>query len=184
MSSIQYLILFYLYMLAISKEKENQIDTNILYIRIGENFFSVNLYDNPIKEDLLRLLPIKSNPIEKDGLKYLPLSLELEEGMIMKEPNNIMRVEAGDVLLYKKKEIIIINKEIDIENLEGEYIKIGHTDNVNELYELIIHNKPIYLWNSFNYVNYNEKIKPNEHYDIIMYFITCKIVILMCFFFL
>ena len=184
MSSIQFLILFYLYMLVISIEKENQINTNILYIRIIDNFFSINLYESPIKEELLRLLPIKSNPIEKDGLKYLPLSFELEEDMIIKEANNLMMVEAGDVLLYKKKEIIIINKKMNIENLEGEYIQIGKAENINELYDLLIHNKSVYLWNSFDYINYNEKIKPNEHYNIMMYFITWKIVTLMCFFFL
>ena len=184
MSSVQFLVFFYLYVLAISKEKSNQINTNVLYIRIGENIFSVNLYENPIKEELISLLPLRSNPIEKNGLKYLPLSLEIEEDNIMKESNNLMVAEAGDILLYKKREIIIVNKKIDIENLEGEYIKIGHTDKVNELYDLIIHNKPVYLWNSFNYINYNEKIKPNEHYMSIMNFITWKIVMIICFFFL
>ena len=184
MSSVQFLVFFYLYVLAISKEKSNQINTNVLYIRIGENIFSANLYENPIKEELISLLPLRSNPIEKNGLKYLPLSLEIEEDNIMKESNNLMVAEAGDILLYKKREIIIVNKKIDIENLEGEYIKIGHTDKVNELYDLIIHNKPVYLWNSFNYINYNEKIKPNEHYMSIMNFITWKIVMIICFFFL
>ena len=100
------------------------------------------------------------------------------------QEQNIIEAEEGDILLYQKKELIIINKRINFDNTNSEYIKIGKTENTNELYDSIKFNKPVYLWNSFNFKNYNEKIKPHEYYSIMMYFLTWKILTVICFLFL
>ena len=66
----------------------------------------------------------------------------------------------------------------------NEYIKLGKTEFTDELYNAIKFNKPVYLWNSFDYINYNENIKPHEHYINIMNFITYKIVTVICYLYL
>ena len=44
-----------------------------------KNIFLTHLYENPIRKELISLLPLKSIPIEKNDYKCLPLSLEIEE---------------------------------------------------------------------------------------------------------
>ena len=117
-------------------------------------------------------------------MKYFSLSSEIEEEDSFNEPNLVIEADVGDVLLYKRKEIIVVNKKIKFDNLNGEYIKLGKTAFTNELYDTIKYNKTVYFWNSFNYQNYNEKIKPHEYYMSIMNFLTWKIATIICFLFL
>ena len=184
MKSFYFLIFSYFYISISSLSLEsNEINESDLYIRIGEKIFLSILYESPIRKELISLLPLKSNPIEKNNYKCLPLSLEIEEESTNSEINYPIQAINGDIILYKRKELILINNKTSFDNLNGEYIKIGHTEYINELYNLIKNNKPVYLWNSLNYVNYNEKIKPHEHYISIMYFLTWKILTIICFLF-
>ena len=179
------LIFSYFYVLISSLSLEaNEINEGVLYIRIGENIFLTHLYENPIRKELISLLPLKSIPIEKNDYKCLPLSLEIDEDNTISDNNYIIQANEGDIILYQKKELILINNKATFDNLNGEYIKLGYTEEIKKLYNLIQINKPVYLWNSFNYVNYNEKIKPNEHYMSIMNFLTWKILTIICFLFL
>ena len=183
MKSFLIFLFIYLCCLTTSISIDNSLSENAMYIRLGEAIFSINLYDIPLRKELLILFPIKTTPIEKDKFIYIPLSSEIEEESLMQE-QNIIEAEEGDILLYQKKELIIINKRINFCNTNSEYIKIGKTENTNELYDSIKFNKPVYLWNSFNFKNYNEKIKPHEYYSIMMYFLTWKILTVICFLFL
>ena len=146
--------------------------------------FLINLFDNPIRKEIISLMPLKSIPVEKNNFKYLPLSLEIEEDSSMLNQDPVIKADVGDIFLYQRKELIIINRKTEFENFNGEYIKLGKTEYTNELYDSIKHNKPVYLWNSFNYANYNEKIKPHEYYMSIMNFLTWKILTVICFLFL
>ena len=61
------LIFSYFYVLISSLSLEaNEINESVLYIRIGENIFLTHLYENPIRKELISLLPLKSIPIEKN----------------------------------------------------------------------------------------------------------------------
>ena len=152
--------------------------------------FSVNLYDSPIRRELISLLPLKSNPINKNEFIHLPLSLEIEEDIEIENEdsvvgsNSVIEAEKGDIILFQKKELIVINKKIIVDNNNNEYIKLGKTDFADDLYSAIKFNKPVYLWNSFDYINYNENIKPHEHYINIMNFITYKILTVICYLYL
>jgi len=179
-----FLIFSYLYALSTVYSIDNNPKDNNLFILIGEKIFLANLYDNPIRNELLSILPIKSVPYEKNNFRYFPLSTEIEEENMNNEASDIIQAYSGDILLYKRKELIIMNTKKFIENKEGEYIKIGHIDNAEEIYKLIEHYKLAYLWNQYNLMNYNEKIKPHEHYRRIMYFLTWKILTIICFLFL
>ena len=164
---------------------DKTLSESIMYIRFGEEMFLINLYDNPIRKEIISLMPLKSNPIEKNNLKYLPLSLEIEEEYSLYNQDPIVEADVGDIFLFQRKEIIIINKKTNFDNTNGEYIKLGKTDFVNELYDSMkFNNKPVYLWNSYNYADYNEKIKPHEYYMSIMNFLTWKILTVICFLFL
>ena len=163
----------------------NSLSENVMYIRLGEEIFLINLYDNPIRKEIISLMPLKSIPVEKNNFKYLPLSLVIEEDNSMYNKDFIIQADVGDIFLYQRKEIIIINRKTSFENYNGEYIKIGKTEYTNELYDSMkYNNKPVYLWNSYNYANYNEKIKPHEYYMSIMNFLTWKILTVICFLFL
>ena len=179
-------ISFFLYLSIISSiiSLDNQSSENVMYIRSGEKIFSINLYETPIKKEIISLMPLKSIPVEKNNFKYLPLSLEIEEDSSMLNQDPVIKADVGDIFLYQRKELIIINRKTEFENFNGEYIKLGKTEYTNELYDSIKHNKPVYLWNSFNYANYNEKIKPHEYYMSIMNFLTWKILTVICFLFL
>ncbi len=164
---------------------DNSLSEGIMYIRLGEEMFLINLYDTQIRKEIISLMPLKSIPIDKNNFKYLPLSLEIEEENLLYNQDSIMRADVGDILLFQRKEIIIINRKTDFDNNNGEYIKLGKTEFANELYNSMkYNNKPVYLWNSFNYANYNEKIKPHEYYMSIMNFLTWKILTVICFLFL
>ena len=180
-------ISFFLYLSIISSiiSLDNQSSENVMYIRSGEKIFSINLYETPIKKEIISLMPLKSIPVEKNKFKYLPLSLEIEkDNSMMSQDDEVIQADIGDVFLFKRKEIIIVNKKTEFENFNGEYIKLGKTEFTNELYDIMKYNKTVYLWNSYNYANYNEKIKPNEHYMSIMNFLTWKILTVICFLFL
>ena len=163
---------------------DNSLSESVMYIRLGEEMFLINLYDNPIRKEIISLMPLKSIPVEKDSFKYLPLSLEIEEDNSLLNQDLVIKAEVGDIFLFQRKELMIINKKTEFDNINGDYIKLGKTEYTNELYDLMNHNKPVYLWNSYNYANYNEKIKPHEYYMSIMNFITYKILTVICFLFL
>ena len=184
MNSFYILLLSFLYVLISPISISELSNESIMYVKIGEKMFLLNLYDNPINKELISLLPLKSVPIEKNNMKYFSLGSEIEEEDSLNVQNLVIKADIGDILLYKRKEIIIVNKKIDFDNINGEYIKLGKTSFTNELYETIKYNKPVYFWNSFNYQNYNEKIKPHEYYTSIMNYLTWKIVTIICFLFL
>ena len=184
MNSFYILLFSYLYQIISSISINNLSNEGTIYIKIGEKMFLLNLYDNPISKELISLLPLKSVPLEKNKMKYFSLGLEIEEEDSLVEQNLIIQANIGDIFLYQKKEIIIVNRKINFDNVNGEYIKLGYTEFTNELYDVIKYNKPVYFWNSFNYQNYNEKIKPHEYYMSIMNFLTWKIVTIICFLFL
>ena len=184
MNSIFISIFLYLCSLTFIVSIDNSLNETAVHIRLGEEIFSITLNENPLGIELVYLLPLKSIPTEKNKFIYLPLSLEVEnENTFWSEQNSEIEADGGDIVIFQRKELIIVNRKITFDNTNGEYIKIGKTESTNELYDKIKFNKPVYLWNSFNYKNYNENIKPHEHYTLIMYYITLKIVTVMCFLF-
>ena len=184
MNSIFISIFLYICSLSFIISADNSLSETVIYIRSDEETFSINLNENPLGIKLVYLLPLKTIPTEKNKFIYLPLSFEIEnENSFWNEETAEIEADEGDIIIFQRKELIIVNRKITFDNTNGEYIKIGKTECINELYDKIKFNKTIYLWNSFNYKNYNENIKPHEHYSLIMYYITMKIVTVMCFLF-
>ena len=114
-----FLIFSYLYALSTVYSIDNNPKDNNLFILIGEKIFLANLYDNPIRNELLSILPIKSVPYEKNNFRYFPLSTEIEEENMNNEASDIIQAYSGDILLYQRKELIIMNTKKFIENKKG-----------------------------------------------------------------
>ena len=77
--------------------------------------------------------------------------IEIEKEFSTVGQNSLITAEKGDIVLFKRKELIIINKRITLDN-NNEYIKLGKIENIDDLYSSIKLNKQsIYLWNRYNY---------------------------------
>ena len=186
MNSFFILIFLHLCYTSQSISNDKPIES-ILYIKLGEEIFSVNLYDNHITYQLLGILPLRVNPIKENEFisLLLPSEIRMEKEFSTVGQNSLIEAEKGDIVLYKRKELIIIDKEIILDNINNEYIKLGKTENTDNLYNSINFNKQtIYLWNAFNYEDFNVNIKPHEHYINVMDYITYKIVTLICYLYL
>ena len=92
-----------------------------------------------------------------------------------------IQAQKGDLILFKGKEIILLNEDTILINEKGEYLKIGHTKDVDNLFSSICKNKRILLWNTLNYENNLGKVKPYGYYTIIMNYLTWKIFTFFCF---
>ena len=187
MNSFFILIFLYLCYTSQSISNDNPLIESTLYIKLGEEMFSVKLYDNHIRGELLSLLPLRVNPLKENEFisLLLPLEIRMEKEFSTVGQNSLIEAEKGDIILFKRKELIIIDKEIILDNNNNEYIKLGKTENTDNLYNSINFNKQtIYLWNAFNYEDFNVNIKPHEHYINVMNYITYKIVTLICYLYL
>ena len=67
MNSFYISFFLYLCVLSLVYSKENSSSDNTMYIRLGEKIFSINLYENPIKKEIISLMPLKSIPVEKNN---------------------------------------------------------------------------------------------------------------------
>ena len=84
---------------------DTSLSESIMYIRLGEEMFLINLYDNPIRKEIISLMPLKSIPVEKDNFKYLPLSLEIEEDNSLLNQDSVIKAEIGDISFFKEKSL-------------------------------------------------------------------------------
>ena len=78
--------------------------------------------------------------------------------------------------------MILLNEPALLNNInDNDYIKIGEIDNADKLFNNISMNKSILIWNSLNYENQKEKVKPYGYYTSLMNFFTWKIFTFICF---
>ena len=85
--------------------------------------FSVKLYDNHIRGELISLLPLRVNPLKENEFisLLLPLEIRMEKEFSTVGHNSLIEAEKGDIVLFKRKELIIIDKEIILDNNNNEY---------------------------------------------------------------
>ena len=99
---------------------------------------------------------------------------------MMISENTKIKANKGDLFLFKGKELILLNEEIDIIDENGDYLKLGNKKDVDHLFNSISKNKSILLWNTLNYEDNLEKVNPYA-YNSIMNFFTWKIFTFFCF---
>ena len=179
--------------LIISYGIKNSLDSDKMYIFLEEKekTFEINLIENDITNELISILPLKTKLVE-DALKInnhkynIPLreDIEVSNFILDQDKNKYIKVTKGDLVLYKKRELILFDENDYFLDENKEYIRIGKLNDVNEFLNFIQKDKKIFLWNALNYQNQKEKVKPNVYYTSILYYLTWKILTLFCFIFL
>ena len=182
MKVITYILSFILFFEAYSISMVSKIENDKLYISIGEETYLVNLIENQVTKELISVLPMKIRLQNEDiSSKSLSLSIHIETSNLDSSTNSTINAIKGDLILFQGKELILINEETNFENDNGDYLKIGHTRDVEKLFSSITKNKRILLWNTLNYENNLGKFKPYGYYTSIMNYFTWKIFTFFCF---
>ena len=188
---IIYILSILIFKIASSISVKNSLDSDKMYIFFEEKIFKINLIESDITNELISILPLKTKLIEDDinlnNHKYsIPLleDIEVSNLIIEQEYNKNIKVTKGDIILYKRRHLILFDEEESFFDENNDYIKIGKMDNVDEFLSTIKNESKIFLWNTLNYQNQKEKVKPNVYYTSIMNYLTWKIFTVFCFIFL
>lgn len=183
MKAYQAIFIFSFLYLITSKTDTNNLDTNKIYIAVGREIFPVNLLQNEITEEIITILPLKTiitKETKNETSRYISLKTQIDIAATI--TSGSINGSRGDIILYKGQELIILNEPVLFNNInDNEYIKVGEIDNVDNLFNIISMNKSIFIWNSLNYENQKEKVKPYGYYTSLMNFFTWKIFTFICF---
>ena len=175
-------IIYLLLLFGIDSKSFNKIlDYEKMYIIIGEKNFLINLIENEVTKEIINILPLKTNVNEgKLGSKHILFKTHIVNSDLISQKDILIKVNKGDLMLYKGEELILFNKTSILSN-NGDYIKIGTSEEAEELTKCIEENKTIYLWNSLNYNSQEEKFKPYGYYSSLFNYFTWKIFTFICF---
>ena len=179
-------ILLLTFILAVSSESIlNKIESDKLYISIGEKSFPINLIENSVTMELISILPMKVKLLNEDiSSKNLSLNIYIEISKDIANINSEINSKKGDLILFHGRELILFNEEKIIKNDKGDYLKIGYTEDADNLYNSITKNKRIILLNSLNYETNIGKVKPYAYYTSLMNYLSWKMLSFFCFLFL
>ncbi len=164
-----------------SKSFNKILDYEKMYIIIGEKNFLINLIENEVTKEIINILPLKTNINEgKSGEKHILFKTHFVSSDLIYQKDILIKVNKGDLILYKGEELILFNETLIISN-NGDYIKIGSSEEAEELINCMKENKTIYLWNSLNYNSQEGKVKPYGYYSSLFNYFTWKIFTFICF---
>ena len=175
-------IIYLLLLFGIDSKSFNKIlDYEKMYIIIGEKNFLINLIENEVTKEIINILPLKTNVNEgKLGSKHILFKTHIFSSDLISQKDILFKVNKGDLILYKGDELFLFNETSNIIN-NGDYIKIGRSEEAEELINCMKENKTIYLWNSLNYNSQEEKFKPYGYYSSLFNYFTWKIFTFICF---
>ena len=101
---------------------KSKIENDKLYMLIGDETFLINLIENSVTQELISILPMKLKlQNENISSKTLSLSIHLDTSNMMISENTKIKANKGDLFLFKGKELILLNEEIDIIDENGDY---------------------------------------------------------------
>ena len=177
-----YILSFSLFLAIAAISIEETLDSDKMYILIGEQIFLVNIIENEITRELISILPlrIKLNQ-ENIQLMQMKLSVQIETPNLVTLNNQNINAKKGDMFLFEGKEIVIFKESAYFINENSAYIKIGFLEKAENFFNLVKTNKTIFLWNILNYENHKGKFKPYGFYNNIMNYFTWKIFTFFCF---
>ena len=185
---IIYILSIFIFKVISAISVSNLLDSDKMYIFFEEKIFLINLKESDITNELISILPLKTKLIEEDEKhKYIiPLFEDIKRSdfIFEQEENKNIKVTKGDLLLFKRKELILFNEDNVFYDENNDYIKIGKLNDIDEFLNSVKKNNKIFLWNALNYQNQKEKVKPNVYYTSIMNYLTWKIFTFFCFIFL
>lgn len=183
MNSCQFIILFSFIIYGASKTINNVLETDKIYLIMGKEIFLVNLIQNEVTEELITILPMKTKFSEmnvNETMRHIPLTTQIE--LPIKYSSGLIKANKGDLILFKGKELILINESYIFNNtLDNDYIVIGNVENVDKLLNITSMNKSIFIWNTLNYENQKGTVKPYGYYTSLMNFFTWKVFTFICF---
>ena len=183
MSYYKYASLLILFYVVSAIPPENFLREDKMHLLFEEDKFAISLIENPITQKLISIMPLKTKLIQKEHNKIrMPLKVHIDLDTLSSTTYSSTIGNKGDIILYKGKEIIILNEYTTfIDDDSREYIKIGRCDDVEALINRIETNKVILLWNSLNNENHKGKVKAYSKYNSIMNYFTWKIFTFFCF---
>jgi len=180
--NILYILSILLFYEVTSISLDITLSTDKMYILIGEKTFLINLIQSKITEELISIMPLKTKIIQENSQSIsMPLSIQRETSNLQSIQNKQLNANKGDLILLKGNGLILINEPKEFNNENGEYIKVGHMKEVEELFNSVKRNKSIFLLNTLNYENHKGKVKPYGYYTNIMNFLTWKVFTFFCF---
>ena len=183
-----YILSIFIFKLFYAISVNNLLDSDKMYIFLEEKVFLINLKESDLTNELISILPLNTKLIEQDGNhKYIiPLfeDIKRSEFIFEQEEDKIIKVTKGDLLLYKRKDIVLFNEDKYISDENNDYIKIGKLNDIDGFLKTVKKNSKIFLWNALNYQNQKGEVKPNVYYTSIMNYLTWKIFTFFCFIFL
>ena len=158
------------------------LDSDKMYIYIGEKIFLINLLENEITKELISILPLKTKLVEENAhASHMKLSIKIEASNYVSMGEELIKGKKGDIFLFQGNEIILLNEPKNFPNENGNYIKIGFLAETENLLDSMKNNKSIFLWNTLNYENHKGKVKPYGYYTNIMNYFTWKVFTFFCF---
>ena len=185
MKPIINILLLTLFLAVSANSFQNHFEKDKLYISIGEKSFPVNLIENSVTIELLSILPMKVKLINEDiSSKNLSLNIHIDTSNEISYTNSEINAKKGDLILFQGRELILLNEEKIIKNENGDYLKIGYTEDIDNLFNSISKNKRILLLNSLNYETNIGKVKPYAYYTCLMNYLSWKLLSFFCFLFL
>ena len=158
------------------------LDKDRIYILVGEEIFMVNLTENEIAKELISVLPLKSKLIKENSYSiHMPLSVGMDTSLQPSMINSPLNANKGDLFLFNGKELVLFNESINLNDINKEYIKIGNVVEAEGILKYADKNNSIYLWNTLNYINQKEKVRPYGYYNSLMNYFTWKVFTFFCF---
>ena len=158
------------------------LDSDKMYIYIGEKIFLINLLENEITKELISILPLKTKLVKENAqTSHMKLSIKIETSNYVSMGEELIKGKKGDIFLFQGNEIILLNEPKNFPNENRNYIKIGFFGETENLISSMKNNKTIFLWNTLNYENHKGKVKPYGYYTNIMNYFTWKVFTFFCF---
>ena len=174
-----YILSIFLFSMVISISVDI-LEKDKMYILLEEEIFLISLLENDITKELISVLPLKSKLIEENSQTIIiPLSIKFDTLVSLKQAS--FEVDRGDLFLFNGEKLVLYKEPTSLNNLNFEYIKIGYIKEIESLLKLFKKNKSVYLWNSLNYINQKEKVKPYAYYNSLMNYFTWKVFTFFCF---
>ena len=133
MNSVFLIISLALYSTLFSLPIQYTLEEDKMYISIGSEAFLINLFESIVTQELISLLPQKTKFKEENGKIILPLNVKIETENYFSGEKFSNKANIGDLFLYKGKEIILITEPKKFWEINSDYIKIGHTNQIGEL---------------------------------------------------
>ena len=172
----------FLFLILLFNSVASLLQKDRMYVVVGEQIFTINVIENLITEKLLTILPLKGKIIKNNKTRMeISFRAKIETMGLYQEESESIEVNKGDLFLFQGKELIFFNQASILINDNGDYIKVGNCENVEELIKITEKNNFIFLWNTLNSENGKGKVDPYEKYNSIMNYLTWKIFTFFCF---